>query len=105
MLIFCKILLRKKKQNYLMINKSETPKEGYIIDYVAGQSIKATPEEIEAVQVFSRQLVEDYNYPKDHIQTRPQFRVKRRPSDTKKNILLTLQCFLIIKNKKMKFIL
>ena len=76
-----------------MINKSETPKEGYIIDYVSGQSIKATAEEIEAVQVFSRQLVEDYNYPKDHIQTRPQFRVKRRPSDLKKEYPIDIAVF------------
>ena len=59
-------------------------KEGYIIDFISEQEIKATPEEIEAVQVFSKQLVEDYGYPKEHIQTRPQFRVKVRPSDTKK---------------------
>jgi len=31
-------------------------KEGYIIDYISGQEVKATPEEIEAVQVFSKQL-------------------------------------------------
>ena len=61
-------------------------KEDNIIDFISGQEIKATPEEIDAVQVFSKQLVEDYNYPKDHIQTKPQFRVKVRPSDTKKRI-------------------
>ncbi len=59
-------------------------KDGYIIDFISGQEVKATLEEIEAVQVFAKQLVEDYGYPKDHIQTRPQFRVKVRPSDTKK---------------------
>ncbi len=56
----------------------------HIIDFISGQQIKATPEEVEAVQVFSKQLVEDYGYPKEHIQTRPQFRVKVRPSDMKK---------------------
>lgn len=37
-------------------------KDGYIIDFISGQEVKATPEEIEAVQVFARQLVEDYGY-------------------------------------------
>ena len=33
------------------------------------------------MQVFSRRLVEDFGYPKKNISTRPQFRVRRRPSD------------------------
>ena len=32
-------------------------KEGYIIDHISGLEIKATPEEIEAVQVFSKILI------------------------------------------------
>ena len=60
----------------------------YILDYISGIQIKETPEEIDAVQVFSKQLVEDYGYPKDLIQTRPQFRVKSRPSDTQKEFSL-----------------
>jgi len=40
-------------------------------DYKSGRDELAPPEEIEAVQVFSRQLVEDYGYPKEDIQTRP----------------------------------
>lgn len=68
-------------------------KDGYIIDFISGQEVKATPEEIEAVQVFARQLVEDYNYPKTHIQTRPQFRVKARPSDTKKEYPVDIAVF------------
>ena len=56
------------------------PKAGYISDYISGQSIKATPEEVDAVQVFARRLHEDYGYPKEHIQTRPQFRVRASPS-------------------------
>jgi type I restriction enzyme M protein len=52
-----------------------------ISDYVSGTLVKATPEEVDAVQVFSRRLVEDYGYPKSHIQTRPQYRVRQRPSD------------------------
>ena len=53
-----------------------------IIDYISGELINATPEEIESTQVFSKILVEDYNYPKEMIQTRPQFRVKSSPSDS-----------------------
>lgn len=68
-------------------------KEGYIIDFISGQEVKATPEEIDAVQVFSKQLVEDYNYPKEHIQTRPQFRVKVRPSDTHKEYPIDIAIF------------
>lgn len=56
-------------------------KEGYLIDYVSGQEVRATPEEVDAVQVFSQVLVEDYGYPKDVLRTRPQWRVKVRPSD------------------------
>ena len=58
-----------------------------ITDYISGQEIQNKPEEIDAVQPFSKRLVEDYGYPKSHIQTRPQFRVKVRPSDKKKNFL------------------
>ena len=60
---------------------NEVP-EGYIIDYISGQLVKEGPEEIKAVQIYSKILVEDYGYPKTHIQTRPQFRVKASPSDT-----------------------
>lgn len=58
-----------------------------IIDYVSGVEIVAKPEEVDAVQVFSKRLVEDFNYDKKLLQTRPQFTVRRRPSDEKKNIL------------------
>lgn len=64
-----------------------------LIDYISGIEIPATPEEIEATQVFSRILVEDYLYPKKHIQTRPQFRVKVRPSDKKKEYPVDLAVF------------
>ena len=47
---------------------------GFIEDYISGLYVKGTPEEVDAVQVFSRRLVEDYGYPKNLIQTRPQFR-------------------------------
>lgn len=71
----------------------EQSKNQYIIDFISGQNVKATPEEVEAVQVFVKQLVEDYGYPKDYIQTRPQFRVKVRPSDTKKEYPVDIAVF------------
>ena len=64
-----------------------------ITDYISDIQVNATPEEMEAVQVFSRQLVEDYGYPKEHIQTRPQHRVKVRPSDTKKEYSVDIAVF------------
>ena len=73
----------------------KTP-DNKIIDYISGIEVNATPEEVEAVQVFSRQLVEDYGYKKEQIQTRPQFRVKARPSDTKKEYPTDIAVF---KNK------
>ena len=54
-----------------------------IIDYVSGREVRATPEEIQAVQPFSRILVEDYGYKKSNLVTHPQYRVKTRPSDKK----------------------
>jgi len=68
-------------------------KDGYIIDYISGQEIKATPEEVEAVQPFSEQLIEDYGYSKEQIQTRPQFRVKSSPSDTVKKYPVDIAIF------------
>ena len=65
-----------------------------IIDYISGASITGTPEELEAVQIFSKQLVEDYGYSKSQIQTRPQFRVKVRPSDEKKEYPVDIAVFL-----------
>lgn len=69
------------------------PKEGYLFDFISGTEVKATPEEVNAVQVFSKILVEDYNYPKSHIRTRPQFRVKARPSDLKKEYPVDIAVF------------
>lgn len=67
--------------------------ETTLIDFISGLEIKSTPEEAEAVQVFARQLVEDYGYPKEHIQTHPQHRVKVRPSDTKKEYPVDIAVF------------
>lgn len=66
---------------------------GYITDFISGLPVRATPEEIEAVQVFSRLLVEDYRYPTTNIQTRPQFRVRRRPSDESKSYPVDIAIF------------
>jgi len=65
----------------------------YIEDFISGVRVKATPEELDAVQVFSKILVEDYSYPKELIQTRPQHRVKARPSDTKKEYPVDIAVF------------
>ena len=75
-----------------MAEKKE-PKDGYIFDYISGLEVKATPEEVDAVQVYSKILVEDYGYPKEHIQTHPQHRVKVRPSDTKKEYPVDIAVF------------
>lgn len=72
---------------------AEALKEGYTWDYISGQQVKATPEEVEAVQVFAKILVEDYGYPREHIQTRPQFHVKVRPSDVKKEYPVDIAVF------------
>ena len=68
-------------------------RDGYLIDFISGKPVKDGPEEREAVQVFARMLVEDYGYPKTHIQTRPQHRVKVRPSDTKKEYPIDIAVF------------
>lgn len=68
-------------------------RDGYIRDYISGVSIRATPEEIEAVQVFAKRLVEDYGYPKSRVQTRPQYRVRLRPSDETKSYPIDIGVF------------
>ena len=40
----------------------DAAKRNTLTDYISGQSIRDTPEEREAVQVFARRLVEDYGY-------------------------------------------
>jgi len=51
--------------------------EGYHRDFISGEFIKSTPEEIEAVQPFEKKLVKDLGYLKKQIQTRPQFYIKK----------------------------
>lgn len=72
---------------------SAAPKAGYIADFISGQQVKDSPEERDAVQVFSRRLVEDFGYPKEHIQTRPQYRVRCRPSDEDKSYPVDIAVF------------
>jgi type I restriction enzyme M protein len=60
--------------------RSTGPPDGYLEDFISGQIVKAGPEEVDATQPFSRELVEVYGYDKAQIQTRPQFRVKQSPS-------------------------
>ena len=78
-----------------MVLSNEIPnrRPGYIEDYVSGRHVKATPEEVDGVQVFSRRLCEDYGYPKTHIQTRPQHRVRKRPSDEAKAYPIDIAIF------------
>ena len=67
--------------------------EGEIQDFISGRWVKATPEEVEAVQILSRRLAEDYGYDREQIQTRPQFRVRKRPSDEKKSYPVDIALF------------
>lgn len=68
-------------------------KPGYVPDYISGLPVKASPEEVEAVQIFAERLVKDYGYPKDRIQTRPQFRVRIRPSDESRTFPVDIAVF------------
>lgn len=72
---------------------AEGPRATYIVDCISGTHVKDGPEEREAVQVFARMLMDDYGYPKAHIQTRPQHRVKVRPSDAKKEYPIDIAVF------------
>ena len=48
--------------------------DGHIADFISGLPVRPTSEEVDAVQVFSRRLVEDLGYAREQIQTRPQHR-------------------------------
>lgn len=65
-----------------MTKKDST--DEYITDFISGLEVKAGPEEVQAVQVFSKKIVDDYGYEKEQIQTHPQFRVKTAPSGQEK---------------------
>ena len=75
-----------------MANDDRVP-ENSLRDFISGRIVRAGAEEVEAVQPYSRILVEDFGYPKQHIQTRPQFKVKARPSDTKKEYPVDITVF------------
>jgi type I restriction enzyme M protein len=68
-------------------------KDGYIWDYISGRQVKATSEEVEAVQPFAKRLVEDFEYPKHRIITHPQYNVRRRPSDSAKSYPIDIAIF------------
>ncbi|HRQ72073.1 MAG TPA: N-6 DNA methylase [Phycisphaerales bacterium] len=70
-----------------------TPRPGYIIDFISREEVRETPEERDAVQVFARRLVEDYGYVREQIQTRPQFRVRARPSDEDRSFPVDIAVF------------
>lgn len=61
-------------------NGPSLPRDGYLIDFISGLEVRATPEEVDAVQPFALRLVESYGYSKSQIQTHPQFRVQESPS-------------------------
>src|SRR5262249_33430136 len=75
------------------VSGSRTRSVTAIVDYISGQLVKATPEEVDAVQVLSRRLVEDYEYERSQIQTRPQFRVRKRPSDDERSVPVDIALF------------
>src|SRR5207247_767842 len=75
-----------------MTGKAPDP-GGKIRDFISGQWVEATPEEVNSVQVFARRLVLEYGYAKDQIQTRPQFRVRKRPSDDEKSYPVDIAVF------------
>lgn len=89
---------RKDKENQENDDNSGGEKStGYIFDYISGKRVKATPEETEAVQIFSKRLVEDFGYDKNQIVTHPQYRVSRNPSDEAKSYPIDIAVF---SNKK-----
>ena len=72
---------------------AEAIPDGYILDFISKLPVRATSEEIDAVQVFSRRLVDDLGYSREQIQTRPQHRVRIRPSDSPKSYPVDIAVF------------
>lgn len=54
---------------HVFMSADSVLKKGYIKDFISGQSVKHTPEKLNAVQLFSKQLVEDYNYKDSYTNT------------------------------------
>ena len=73
--------------------KSGDPTGKYLTDFISGQQVRATPEELDAVQVFAHRLVEDYGYSKEQVQTHPQHRVRARPSDRDRSFPVDIAVF------------
>lgn len=65
----------------------------FVVDFISGKRVRATPEEVQAVQVFARRLVEDYGYSKDQVQTHPQYHVRARPSDQDRSFPVNIAVF------------
>lgn len=65
----------------------------HLYDYITGEEVRATPEEREAVQVMLRRLVADFGYPKDRIQSHPQHRVRKSPSDASRSYPVDIAVF------------
>ena len=65
----------------LQDSSKESQPSKTITDVISGLQVQAKAEEIEAVQPFAAELLEIYGYPKAHIRTHPQWRVRSRPSD------------------------
>jgi type I restriction enzyme M protein len=86
-------MARKRTDQKSVAPASAEPKQGYITDFISGVQVRATAEEVEAVQVFARRLVEDYGYTKAQIQTRPQHHVRKRPSDEDKSYPIDIAVF------------
>ena len=80
------------QKQFEVLEEAET-RPGQVQDFISGQWIRATPEEIDAVQILSRRLVEDYGYDPAQIQTRPQFRVRKSPSDEEKSYPVDIALF------------
>lgn len=75
------------------VKESIDVESGKLQDFISGKLVDITTEEVEAVQVFARRLVEDYGYSKEEIQTHPQFRVRKRPSDERKEYPVDIAVF------------
>ena len=80
------------QKQFEVLEEAET-RPGQVQDFISGQWIRATPEEIDAVQILSRRLVEDYGYDPAQVQTRPQFRVRKSPSDEEKSYPVDIALF------------
>lgn len=68
-------------------------KSNRIVDYISGLEAPGTPEEIEATQPMAKILVDELNYPKSVIRTRPQFQIPKSPSDTSSTYPLDIVVF------------